>query len=393
MSLYSPSPTKSTHPLPLPPGISESYVRCTASGLTVHLLEAGYTPERNKPLIVLCHGYPELAFSWRKVMPSLADAGYYVVAFDQRGYGRTVGWDDSTFAKTDLSQFTMTNLVRDVLVLVHALGYNQVSCIVGHDFGARTSAMCALMRPDFFKSVVMMSHPFKEPAGLPFNTAHGKHGEPTKPPVDIQRELAMLPEPRKHYQWYNSTAIAAFQWSVPLQGLEAFLRGYFHVKSADWEYNDPRPLKGWTASELAKMPYYYIMPLHKSMPETIASMMEVEDVNKTKAWLPDDDLAVYVQEWTRTGFQGGLNWYRTSTDPVKLRDLDLFAGKKIECPAIFISGAKDWGNYQQPGAIESYPQTCTQFKGVKLVEGAGHWIQQEQPEKVVEEILGFLKSL
>ncbi|KAF2677499.1 alpha/beta-hydrolase [Lentithecium fluviatile CBS 122367] len=389
-----PSPLVQTNlpPLPLPEGITQSHVFCPSSGLNVHILEAGYTPERNRPLIILCHGYPELAFSWRKAMPSLAEAGYYVVAFDQRGYGRTTGWDDSTFAKTDLSQFTMTNLVRDVVVLVHALGYGEVACIVGHDFGAVTSSMCALMRPDLFKSVVMMSHPFKEHTQLPFNLAHGEAHQP-QPQVDMQKELGKLPEPRKHYKWYNSTAVAALQWNAPLQGLPAFIRGYIHVKSADWDQNKPFPLRAWTASELAKMPYYYIMPYHKSMPESIALMMEGEDESKTKRWLSDEDLDVYVREWTRTGFQGGLNWYRTSTDPAKKRDLDLFASKKIECPATFISGAQDWGNYQEPGAIEKFSTTCTQFKGVTFIEGAGHWPQQEQPQKVVEAILAFLGGL
>jgi pimeloyl-ACP methyl ester carboxylesterase len=387
-----PSTPSTLPPLPLPLGILENYVFCPSNGLNVHILEAGYTPEQNKPLIILCHGYPELAFSWRKIMPSLADKGYYVVAFDQRGYGRTTGWDDSTFTKTDLSEFTLTNLVRDVVVLVHALGYREVQCIVGHDFGTVTASMCALMRPDFFKSVVMMSHPFKEHPGLPFNIAHGASHQP-QPAFDMQKELAMLPEPRKHYKWYNSTAVAALQWSAPVQGLAAFLRGYLHVKSADWTQNKPYPLQGWTASELAEMPYYYIMPYYKSMPETIASMMENEDENKTKRWMSDEDLDVYVQEWCRTGFQGGLNWYRTSTDPARKRDLDLFAGKKIECPATFISGAQDWGNYQEPGALEQFDMSCTQFRGVKFVEGAGHWPQQEQPQKVVEEILAFLGGL
>lgn len=325
-------------------------------------------------------------------MPALADAGYYVVAFDQRGYGRTTGWDDSTFAKTDLSQFSITQLVRDTVILVHALGYRGVKCIVGHDFGAVTASSCALIRPDFFHSVVMMSHPFKEHPGLPFNIAHGDEQTP-QPAIDISRELARLPEPRKHYKWYNSTVAAALHWSVPLQGLETFLRGYLHVKSADWIGNDPYPLQGWNATELAKLPNYYIMPYHKSMPDTIAAMMENEDENKTKRWMSDEDLAVYVGEWSRTGFQGGLNWYRTSADRGNLQDLDLFAGKKIECPATFISGEKDWGNYQQPGAIENLPTSCTQFKGVKLIEGAGHWPQQEQPERVVKAILAFLDSL
>jgi pimeloyl-ACP methyl ester carboxylesterase len=342
-------------PLPLPEGVSENYVHCPSNGLKFHILEAGYTSQRDRPLLILCHGYPELAFSWRKVMPALAEAGYYVVAFDQRGYGRTTGWDDSPFSKTDMSQFTLTSIVRDVVALVHALGYREVKCVVGHDFGAVTASRCALMRPDLFRSVVMMSHPFKAPPELPFNLAHGE-GEHPAPPNDIQAELAKLETPRKHYKWYNSTEHAARDWS-------------------------------------AKMPYYYVMPLNKSMPETIAAMMVTEDVSATKKWMSDADLDVYVQEWSRTGFQGGLNFYRTTTDPAKMKDVELFAGKKIECPSTFISGRQDWGNYQQPGAIENFPKSCSDFRGVKFIDGAGHWPQQEQPERVVEEILHFLKSL
>ncbi|OAG03335.1 alpha/beta-hydrolase [Paraphaeosphaeria sporulosa] len=379
-------------PLPLPDGVTEHYLQCPSNGLTFHLLEAGYSPEKQKPLVILVHGYPELAFSWRKVLPALANAGYYVVAFDQRGYGRTTGWDNSPFPKVNMAEFTVTNLVRDVVVLVHALGYRAVKCIVGHDFGAVTSSMCAWMRPDLFHSVVMMSHPFKEHPGLPFDLLHG---EPSTPPpqVDIQKELAKLPEPRKHYKWYNATSTAALHWYSPNQGLAAFLRGYWHVKSADWDGNDPQPLEAWSAPELAKMPFYYIMPFAKSMPETIELMMRGEDAEKSKRWLSDEALEVYVQEWRRTGFQGGLNWYRTMADPENKRDMDLFAGRKIECPSIFISGAKDWGNYQEPGALQGFPKTCSQFKGVRIIEGAGHWPQQEQPEAVVKEILGFLENL
>lgn len=379
-------------PLPLPECISENLVFCAGNGLTFHILEAGYTADREKPLLLLLHGFPELAFSWRKVMPSLAQAGYYVVAVDQRGYGRTTGWDNSVFSKTNLPQFTLTNLVRDMVVLVNALGYRKVQCVIGHDFGAVSSSMCALIRPDMFESVVMMSHPFKEHTALPFNTAREEF--PASQPVqDIQKELRDLPEPRKHYKWYNSTAAAALHWSVPPQGLHAFLRGYIHLKSADWKGNNPHLLKAWEANELAVMPHYYIMPLHRSMPEVVATLMEDEDPDKTTVWMPEGDLDVYVQEWNRTGFQGALNWYRCQTDPAQMKDLYLFAGKKIEVPAIFISGEKDWGNYQQPGALESCPQSCLKFRGVKFIEGAGHWPQQEQPEKVVEEILSFLKGL
>jgi pimeloyl-ACP methyl ester carboxylesterase len=380
--------------LPLPQGIDEKYVECPAAGLRFHFLEAGYTLNRDKPLILLLHGYPELAFSWRKVMPALADAGNYVVAPDQRGYGRTTGWDTSPFEKTDLSQFTMTTLVRDLVVFVNALGYKEVHCVIGHDFGAVSASMCALMRPDMFKAVITMSHPYKSLPRLPFDTAHSSRdfGESIAlVGTNIEEDLARLK--LKHYKWYNSTAPAASDWDNPPQGLHEFLRGYLHVKSADWSVNDPQPLKAWSAEELSKMPGYYVMNMDSTMPETIASLMESEDASKTTSWQPDEDLSVYVQEWSRTGFQGALNWYRSQTDPQYVKDVLLFAGKKIDVPAGFISGSKDWGNYQQPGAIESMGDSCTQFRGTKFIDGAGHWPQQEQPKKVAEEILAFLKGL
>ncbi len=244
-------------PLPLPPGIVENQIDSDEAGLSLHTLEAGYTADNTRPLLLLVHGFPELAYSWRKVMLPLANVGYYVVAVDQRGYGRTTGWDNSPFEKTDLSTFSPTTLVRDMVILVHALGYHRVKCIIGHDFGSVTASMCALMRPDLFENVVTMSHPFKGPPSLPFNTAHSNK---TRAPAgsggpNIHRELASLPEPRKHYKWYYSTEIANEDLCKPKQDLRLFLRAYFHLKSADWEGNKPHPLEAWTADELAQMPY------------------------------------------------------------------------------------------------------------------------------------------
>ena len=384
-------------PLPLPSGVSDNQVDCISTcSLSFHILEAGYDNARSNPLILLIHGFPELAFSWRKVMPKLASAGYYVVAVDQRGYGRTTGWDTSSFNNTDLRQFTMTQLVRDMLALINALGYTAVKCVVGHDFGAVSAAMCALTRPDVFQSCVMMSHPFQGSPTLPFNTAQQPQHNPRSLQPDVHADLANLPEPRKHYKWYNSTPSAATDWARPTQGLHAFLRGYIHLKSAAWAPNNPYPLTSFTATELSKLPYYYIMPLHLSMPATVAACLSHAtraDLAATTSWLPDTDLAIYVQEWQRTGFQGGLNWYRSTTDPENMKDVQLFAGKQIEVPTVFISGEKDWGNYQEPGAIEGYERTCADFRGRRFIEGAGHWPQQEKPERVVEEILGFLEDL
>jgi len=251
------------------------------------------------------------------------------------------------------------------------------------------------MRPDIFLSSIQMSHPHHAPPEPPFDiplSSEPAAQEQSPQPKDIQAELADLDPPRKHYKWYNSTSTAAHDWSHAPQGVHEFLRGYFHLKSADWEGNDPHPLREWSAKELAQMPEYYVLPLHSTMPEAVAANMKGEELSKTSRWLPDSDLAVYVQEWTRTGFQGGLNWYRaqTSSSPVQKRDMYLFAGRKIEVPVCFISGEKDWGNYQQPGALDDYLKSCTAFKGATFVPGAGHWVQQEQPAKVIKAVVDFL---
>lgn len=377
--------------LPLPPGINEDYVDCTAScGLRFHVLTAG---EPGKPLILFCHGYPELAFSWRKVLPKVAEAGYYCVAMDQRGYGRTTGWDDRPFAEVDMNQFTTTNLVRDLICLTYNLGYEEVHCIIGHDFGAVSSATAPLCRPDIFKSTIQMSHPLHLPPGPPL----GKGSSGNK--KTIQAELAKLDPPRKHYKWYNCTPEATHAWNYPPQGLEAFLRGYWHLKSADWDKNDPHPLKEWSAEQLAILPEYYVMREQDSFPESVARNMKGEDPTKSYHWLPSEDLDVYVNEWRRTGFQGALNWYRAQTLSTiqSERDMYLFAGRRMDVPCTFISGKQDWGNHQQPGAFQSYEDEKSVrpgcFRGIKIIDRAGHWVQQEQPEAVIKEILGFLGSL
>ena len=377
-------------PLNLPAGLTERYITSKASALTYHIIEAG---SKGKPLLVLLHGFPEIAYSWRKVMPELGKH-YYVVAADQRGYGRTTGWDTSSFEEVDLRTFSVTNLIRDMVVLVHALGYHKVDCVIGHDFGAVAASLCALARPDFFQRVVLMSHPFKGSPKLPFDVDNAQ-GSKLEDKADIHKGLAALPEPRKHYKWYYSTGPANAEMSPP-EGLHDFLRGYFYLKSADWAGNNPQPLEAWSATELAKMPYYYIMPLKAGMREAVAKDMAREDQeqvqNSSSRWLPDTELDVYVNEWARTGFQGGLNWYRIQTNPKWLEDLDMFAGKTIEVPCLFISGSKDWGIYQEPGVVEHMAEVCTDFRGVKMIDGAGHWVQQEQPERVIEEIMIFLRS-
>jgi pimeloyl-ACP methyl ester carboxylesterase len=134
--------------MPLPTGIAEQYIE--TDDLTYHVLEAGYDASRKKPLILLLHGFPELAFSWRKVMLPLSD-NFHLVAYDQRGYGRTTGWDTRPFSGVDLRNFAFSRLVTDAVRLVYALGYKKVKCVIGHDFGSLVASLCALMRGDIFE--------------------------------------------------------------------------------------------------------------------------------------------------------------------------------------------------------------------------------------------------
>jgi pimeloyl-ACP methyl ester carboxylesterase len=281
--------------------------------------------------------------------------------------------------------------VRDALGLVSAFGYRSVDAVVGHDFGSSVAAWCALVRPDVFRAVTLMSAPFAGPPPLPFGTADAPRAPKREDPV--HRELAALPRPRKHYQWYYSTREANANMHAARQGVHDFLRAYYHHKSADWKDNAPYRLKAWTVSELAKLPTYYVMDLAKGMAETVAEEMPSAAQIAACAWLPDRELSFYSAEYTRTGFQGGLQWYRCGTSGAFAAELETFSGRSIDVPSCFISGKQDWGTYQRPGVFEAMQKTaCTHMLGCHLVEGAGHWVQQEQPEQVSRLLLQFLKQ-
>jgi len=368
----------------LPPGVRSRFVP-EVNGLRMHVVEAGFDPP-GRPLVLLLHGFPELAFSWRKVMPALAAAGFHVIAPDQRGFGRTTGWDGAYDG--DLASFRPFSLVQDLLSLVFSVGNGSAAAVVGHDFGSPVAAHCALLRPDIFTSVVMMSAPFAgpppagpEPASLP--TAD----------QDVPAALARLTPPRKHYQWYYSTRQAAADMIGPPQGLHDFLRAYFHVKSADWPGNTPLPIEAWRAEDLARLPDYYVMPAGATMPEAVAPFMPSPAGAAACEWLTEAELGVYCGEFARTGFQGGLQWYRCATSGLAAADLRLFAGRAIEVPALYVAGEADWGTYQVPGVFGNLGRVCADLRGRHLVPGAGHWVQQEQAAAVTGLLLEFLASL
>jgi pimeloyl-ACP methyl ester carboxylesterase len=368
----------------LPRGVRSRRVD-TNNGVVLHILEAGFeTP--GKPCVVLLHGFPELAYCWRNQLLPLARAGFHVVAPDLRGYGlsaaKAVTFDD------DLLPYSMLNRVGDVLGLIRALGYEQVAAVVGHDWGGPTAQWCARLRPDVFLSVVSVSTPFLGDPALPLGTADNHGSQP--PEGDIEKELAGLPRPRKHYAWYYATQGAnEDMWHAP-QGVHDLLREYYYYKSADWKGNRPFPLKGWTAPELAKMPAYYIMDLDKGVAATMAEHKPSPAQVAACKWMTDADLQVYSQEFQRTGFQGGLNYYRIDGVFGPDSGLNAYSGKTIDVPACYIGGSSEWAVYQSPGSFERMHTTCTRLAGVHLVQGAGHSIVEEQPEAVNRLLIEFL---
>ena len=376
----------------VPSGIRSRAVN-NGNGLTVHILEAGYEAA-GRPAVLLMHGFPELAYSWRKVMLPLATAGYHVIAPDQRGYGRTTGWDDSYDADPD--PFRILNMVRDAIGLVYALGHRSVAMVVGHDAGAPVASWSALIRPDIFRSLVIMSSPFEGAPSLPFDTANGATPPRPAPSDDaLDAELAKLNPPRKYYQNYQRTRGANDDMLHAPQGLHAFFRAYYFYKSADYKGNKPHPLKARTAQEMAQIPNYYVMERDKGMAATVAPMMPSAAEIAACKWLTEPEVEVYATEYGRTGFTGALQGYRVrrGADPKSIAEMHTFSGRTIDVPSMYIAGKSDWGVYQTPGAVDKMQNSaCTRMVGFHLLDGAGHWVQQEQPEQVSKLLVQFLQG-
>ena len=373
----------------LPRGIRSRIVH-NINGISIHVLEAGFELP-GRPSVLLVHGFPELAYSWRKIIGPLAAAGFHVIVPDLRGYGRS-GGTEVTF-DDDLAPFGTLNRVRDMLALVAAFGDRSVAAVIGHDYGSPVAAWCALTRPDVFRSAALMSAPFAGAPAPRLNTLDEPPRRSAQAVPDVDAELAALPQPRKHYQTYYSTRSANENMWRATQGIHNFLRAYYHFKSADWNGNTPFPLKAYNANELAKLPRYYVMDLDQGMAESVAPLTpSAAEVSECR-WLTEDELRVYSGEYGRTGFQGGLQSYRVGRDPRLAAELQLFAGRTIDVPVVFIAGKSDWGVYQRAGSFEAMTtRACTQMRGVHLIEGAGHWVQQEQPEAVTTLLLAFLRD-
>jgi pimeloyl-ACP methyl ester carboxylesterase len=377
----------------LPAGVRPRLVP-NVNGLTVNLIEAG---TQGRPLVLLLHGFPNLGYSWRKVMPAFADAGYYVIAPDCRGYGRTVGWDKSWDA--DPTPFLTLNMVRDQIALVNALGYRQAEMVVGHDQGQLIATYAAIVRPDMFLRLTTVSSAGGAPPAFPFA---GTERKPAYTDAELDAEFAKLHPPRRDYQDYWASKQADEDMKHVAQGMSDFFRAFYYMKGGEFPGNQnltplrPMQTAREAAEENARMPEYYVMRRDRGMPATMAAYMPSREYITNCKWFTQAECDVYGQEYTASGWTGALHNYRhrrsSAFAPNRAEQLT-FSGRTIDVPAQFIAGVQDWGaNRIAGGALGAGKTGYTTFKGVQLVDRAGHWPHEEQPEVVSRQLVGFLKS-
>jgi len=309
-----------------------------ANGIHVHLAEQG-----EGPLVVLCHGFPESWYSWRHQLRALSAAGFHAVAPDMRGYGGS----DRPEA---IDQYTLLHLVGDMVGLLDTLGAEQ-AVIAGHDWGAPVAWHAALLRPDRFRAVIGLSVPFR-PRG------------PVAPTSVMPRD-----EDRMFYQLYFQ------QPGVAEAELESDVRQTF-VKLLR---NTPRgtPIAGPVGMVPRGGGFLTAIPSPTTLP----------------AWLGAEDIDFYVGEFERTGFRGGLNWYRNVDRNWEL--LAPFAGAKVTVPALYIAGDRDLvvAFHGMDQVIANLANDVPQLRGKIMLPGCGHWTQQERASEVNAAIINFLREL
>lgn len=317
------------------------------NGISVHTVSVG-----EGPLVVFCHGFPESWYSWRHQLPVVAAAGFRAVALDMRGYGLTS-------APADIGAYSLSHLVGDVVGVVNALGAD-TAVVVGHDWGAPVAWYSALMRPDLFRAVVAMSVPYTAPFGaLPEGMTMN----------DLMR---MNAAGRDYYRLYFQEP------GVAEADLEADVHrsvlGFLYSISGD-VVADGVHQAGWDG--------------HFPMGQSFSQQLVLPE--RLPSWLTEDDVAFYVGELTRTGFRGGINWYRNID--VLPAVLAPFTGAAIHQPAMYLGGELDMIAGNTPEAIELLPLVVPGLRTLKMYPGAGHWLQQERAAEVNTELVGFLQAL
>ncbi len=312
------------------------------NGITMHITEQG-----EGPLVILCHGFPELGYCWRHQLPALAKAGFHAVAPDQRGYGRTD-------RPESIEAYTIFRLVGDIVGLVHALGEEE-AIIVGHDWGSTVAQYCALLRPDIFRTVILLS--------VPFASRSWKSRRPTEGMNKLLGD--------QNLEFY----ILYFQEPGRVEkeieeDVRAFILGSLYAASGD-----PPPEKRWQ----------FVFPKDQRFIDTSC----VPDT--LPAWLTERDIDFYTEEFTRTGFRGGVNWYRNIDRNWEMTPF--LSGAKIHQPTLFIAGELDGVITFSRGVFDRMDASIPNLKQKVLIPGAGHWIQQERPREVNELMIQFLKDL
>jgi pimeloyl-ACP methyl ester carboxylesterase len=316
-----------------------------ANGIHLHIAEQG-----EGPLVVMCHGFPECWYSWRHQLAALSAAGFHAVAPDMRGYGRS----DRPEA---IDQYTLLHLVGDMVGHLDALGVGQ-AVIAGHDWGAPVAWHAALLRPDRFRAVIGLSVPFLSRSVAFVNPS-------AAPPTSVmpRREDAMF------YQLY-------FQQPGEAEAeLEHDVRQTF-VKVLG---NVPRgtPVSGSVGMVPRGGGWLTLRPTPASLPE----------------WLSEADIDFYVGEFERTGFRGGLNWYRNIDRNWEL--LAPFAGAKVTVPALYMAGDRDVV-VAFPGmdqVIANLANDVPRLRGKIMLPGCGHWTEQERASEVNAAMIDFLRQL
>jgi pimeloyl-ACP methyl ester carboxylesterase len=302
----------------------------TLNGLQFHIAEQG-----QGPLVLLCHGWPECWYSWRHQLRALADAGFHAVAPDMRGFGQTE-------APEDLSAYTIVHNVGDMVQLVSALGEKR-AIIIGHDWGAPVAWTSALLRPDIFRAVVAMSVPYR-----------------ARSPIAPLKALRDAGTTNFYWQYFQTPGVAEAEFE---RDVDRTMRTLLYGKGVSLVM---KPGQGFLGES--------IVP------------------DQMPPWLTEDDVGYYVETYKRTGFRGGLNWYRNID-----RNWELSAswdGMKIQQPAFFIAGTED-GVIKGFGAkaLEQLPTTVPGLKGTRLISGAGHWVQQERAGEVSATVVEFLRTI
>jgi pimeloyl-ACP methyl ester carboxylesterase len=315
------------------------------NGIRMHVAEAG-----RGPLVVLCHGFPESWYSWRHQLVALADAGFHAVAPDQRGYGQT----DRPEA---IDQYTFLHLVGDMVGLLDALGA-ETAVIAGHDWGAPIAWRSALLRPDRFRAVVGLSVPFRPRGDVPPTTVMPRTDdamfyqlyfqEPGVAEAELERDPAISVS--RMLYWASGDAPRLREPSVGSGNVGMVKRGGGFI--------DPREL-----------------------PATLP------------VWLTREDIDFYTGEFARSGFRGGLNWYRNLDRNWEL--LAPWADAKVTVPALYIAGERDpvLAFRGMDRLLPALKQGIPDLRQTIILPGCGHWTQQERPREVNEALLAFLTSL